>query len=370
MNTKTNNKNVVKKMKTGVFYLLLLSFSPLLLFVSCSDWDDHYENLASQAGNDLTLWQTIQQHPELSDFRDVLSQTKVFKYHKVTDVSYADLLDGTQTFTVLAPVNGSFNKDSVLSLLSTNRGDSMVVRSFIGNHLSYNQVANVEKPTEFFLLNSKRATIGSNEVLGVPLQNSNIRAKGGILHILQSTLPYRYNIYEVLLNDPRYSDIGKEISSYDRDEFSPTQSVEGGMVDGEQIYVDSVFNERNKILENVGLINAEDSTFLMVVPTNEEWQRVWNEAMDHFRFDSTVEDRDSLQRYWANFSLLKDASSAAPFRIVLRIRSSPTTTISSIPNTVYSTSRSKRAVSSMVPKPRNIATVRSTPLNAGRSRRR
>ena len=161
MNTKTNNKNVVKKMKTGVFYLLLLSFSPLLLFVSCSDWDDHYENLASQAGNDLTLWQTIQQHPELSDFRDVLSQTKVFKYHKVTDVSYADLLDGTQTFTVLAPVNGSFNKDSVLSLLSTNRGDSMVVRSFIGNHLSYNQVANVEKPTEFFLLNSKRATIGS-----------------------------------------------------------------------------------------------------------------------------------------------------------------------------------------------------------------
>ena len=277
------------------------------LLASCSDWDDHYENLASQAGNDLTLWQTIQQHPELSDFRDVLSQTKVFKYHKVTDVSYADLLDGTQTFTVLAPVNGSFNKDSVLSLLSTNRGDSMVVRSFIGNHLSYNQVANVEKPTEFFLLNSKRATIGSNEVLGVPLQNSNIRAKGGILHILQSTLPYRYNIYEVLLNDPRYSDIGKEISSYDRDEFSPTQSVEGGMVDGEQIYVDSVFNERNKILENVGLINDEDSTYLMVVPTNEEWQRVWNEAMDHFRFDSTVEDRDSLQRFWANFSLLKDA---------------------------------------------------------------
>ena len=306
MNTKINNKNWVRIVMAGVFSYLLPLTSHLFM-TSCSDWDDHYENLASQAGNDLTLWQTIQQHPELSDFRDVLSQTKVFKYHKVTDVSYADLLDGVQTFTVLAPVNGSFNKDSVLNLLSTSKGDSMVVRSFIGNHLSYNQVANVEKPTDFFLLNKKQATIGNNNVLGVPLQSSNIRAKGGILHILQNTLPYRYNIYEVLLNDPRYTNIGEQISSYDIDEFSPTQSVEGGMVDGEQIYVDSVFNERNYMLESVGLINDEDSTYLMVVPTNEEWQRVWNEAMEHFRFDNTVEDRDSLQRFWANFSLLKDA---------------------------------------------------------------
>ena len=153
----------------------------------------------------------------------------------MTGVSYADLLDGAQTFTVLAPVNGSFNKDSVLNLLSTNRGDSMVVRSFVGNHLSYSQVANINKPTDFFLINSKRATIGNNLAIDVPLQQNNIKAKGGILHILQNTLPYRYNLYEALLNDSRYSKIGEQLSSYDEDEFSPTQSVEGGMVDGEQI---------------------------------------------------------------------------------------------------------------------------------------
>ncbi len=307
MITKINKKNRVKVMMARVFSYLLPLTSYLFLLSACSDWNDHYENLASQAGGDLTLWQTIQQHPELSDFSEVLSKTKVFKYHKVTDVSYAQLLDGAQTFTVLAPVNGSFNKDSVLNLLSTNRGDSMVVRSFIGNHLSYNQVANIEKPTEFFLLNSKRATIGNNQALNVPLKESNIRAKGGILHILQNTLPYRYNIYEILLNDPRYNLIGEQLSSYDEDEFSPTQSVEGGMVDGEQIYVDSVFIERNRMLERVGLLADEDSAYMMVVPTNEEWVRVWNEAMDHFRYDKTVEDRDSLQRFWANFSLLSDA---------------------------------------------------------------
>ena len=274
---------------------------------ACSDWDDHYENLASQAGSDQTLWQTIQQYPELSDFREVLSKTKVFRYHKVSDVSYADLLDGKQSFTVLAPVNGSFNKESLLDLLSTAVGDSIVVRSFIGNHLTYSQVSNFEKPTEFFLLNSKRATIGNNEALSVPLQTSNIKAKGGILHILQSTLPYRNNLYEVLLNDSRYNKIGEQLKSYEKDEFDPTKSIEGGMVDGELIYVDSVFNERNIMLDRVGKLADEDSSFMAVLPTNDEWQRVWDEAMSHFVYDKTVVGGDSLQRLYANQALLNDA---------------------------------------------------------------
>jgi hypothetical protein len=247
------------------------------------------------------------QRPELSDFCEVLSKTMVFKHHRKTDVSYANLLDGAQTFTVLAPVNGTFDKDSLLSLLTTNRGDSMVVRSFVGNHLSYNLTTSVATPSEFFLLNTKRATIGNNQALGVPLKEANIRARGGILHVLQSTLPYRPNLYEVMLNDARYSQIGEQLSSYEFDEFSPTQSVEGGMVDGEQIYVDSVFIERNRLLESVGKIAAEDSSFIFIVPTPDEWQRVWQEAMDYYRFDATVENGDSLQRYWANHALLNDA---------------------------------------------------------------
>lgn len=274
---------------------------------ACSDWDDHYEDPLSLSGSEPTLWQAIQQRPELSDFRDVLSQTKVFKHHKKTGVSYADLLDGAQTFTVLAPVNGSFNKDSLLGLLATNRGDSMVERSFVGNHLSYNLTSSIEKPTEFFLLNTKRATIGSNKALGVDIKEANVRAKGGVMHVLQSTLPYRYNLYEIMLNDPRYSLIGEQLASYDQDEFSPTQSVEGGMVDGEQVYADSVFIERNFLLESVGKLADEDSTYLFVVPKANEWQRVWQEAMDYFVYDATVENGDSLQRYWANHALLNDA---------------------------------------------------------------
>lgn len=288
-------------------YGLCVGCGVAVTLTACSEWDDHYEGPVTEVGSEPTLWQAIQQRPELSNFGEVLSKTMVYKHHKKTSVSYANLLDGAQTFTVLAPVNGTFNKDSLLDLLTTNRGDSMVVRSFVGNHLSYNLAANSAGPTEFFLLNKKRAVIGNNVALDIPLKEYNIKAKGGIMHVLQNTLPYRHNLYEVMLNDPRFVHLGGQLASYEHDEFNPSQSVEGGMVDGEQIYVDSVFNERNLLLERVGELANEDSTYIFVAPVDAEWQRIWQEAMEYYRYDASVEGGDSLQRFWANYALLNDA---------------------------------------------------------------
>ena len=152
-----------------------------------------------------------------------------------------------------------------------------------------------------------RAVIGNNAALDIPLKEDNIKAKGGIMHVLQNTLPYRHNLYEVMLNDPRFVHLGGQLASYEHDEFNPSQSVEGGMVDGEQIYVDSVFNERNLLLERVGELANEDSTYIFVAPVDAEWQRVWQEAMEYYRYDASVEGGDSLQRFWANYALLNDA---------------------------------------------------------------
>ena len=91
---------------------------------ACADWDDHYDATAGP-GSELTLWQTMKQQSQLSDFCQVLEQTKVFRQHKKTATSYAQLLDGGQSFTVLAPVNGTFNKDSLLRLVQTAVGDSI-----------------------------------------------------------------------------------------------------------------------------------------------------------------------------------------------------------------------------------------------------
>ena len=298
---------MITKSIKNIFATGLLYCGVAAALTACTDWNDHYEESLSKSNGSLSLWQTMQQYPELSDFCDVLKKTEVYKHHHKTGVSYADLLDGTQTFTVLAPVNGTFNKDSLFSLLETNRGDSMVERSFVGNHLSYNLGSSTSASTELFLLNAKRLTIAENKAFDVPIRDANIKAKGGILHILQNTLPYRYNLYEAMLNNPRYSAIGEQLASYEQDEFLPNQSVAGEVVDGEQIYVDSVFTERNLLLERVGELAAEDSSYIFVVPEAEEWQRVWEEAMDYFRFDAKVDGGDSLQRLYANDALLSDA---------------------------------------------------------------
>jgi uncharacterized surface protein with fasciclin (FAS1) repeats len=96
---------------------------------SCSDWTDHYENGAGISDN-ASLWETLKADSRLSDFCDVLEQTKIFRHHRRTSVSYADLLNGGQAFTVFAPVNGTFNKDSLLQLVQTDQGDS-TLRSFL-----------------------------------------------------------------------------------------------------------------------------------------------------------------------------------------------------------------------------------------------
>ena len=137
------NRNIKKYIKSPLMALLSIIL-PLggggLLLTSCTDWDDHYENEAANS-SDLTLWDAIKQRDDLSDFAQVLENTMVFRQHKKTSVSYADVLKGGRSFTLFAPVNGTFNKDSLLSLVTTAKGDSAVERFFIMNHLAQNLVS-------------------------------------------------------------------------------------------------------------------------------------------------------------------------------------------------------------------------------------
>ena len=123
--------------KSGLRFMLLalpLGIAGAGSVASCSDWDDHYDGADSESSN-ISLWQQISSNPELSDFAEVLEQTKVFRQHKKSSMSYAEILNGGQSFTVMASVNGTFNKDSLLALVQTANGDSAVEKNFVKNHL-------------------------------------------------------------------------------------------------------------------------------------------------------------------------------------------------------------------------------------------
>lgn len=273
---------------------------------SCSDWDDHYENEAANSA-ELTLWDAIQQRSDLSDFAQVLEKTMVFRQHKKTPVSYADLLKGGRSFTLFAPVNGTFNKDSILSLVTTANGDSAVERFFIMNHLSQNLVSADGTEKNFRLLNYKNASFVDNKVNNVGFRESNIHSKNGIMHVMDRQLPYMMTIYEALVALPQFKSHGEFLASYNEDEFNESASVSSGIVDGKKIYIDSVMIERNKLMDRVGRLNAEDSLYYVVIPTEAGWNKAWNTAFECFKYPKTNKDADSLQHFYAYCALMDDA---------------------------------------------------------------
>lgn len=285
----------------ATFFIIPASF-----LVSCTEWDDHYEG--DHLGTvDQTLWQQLKSNTQLSDFCQVLEQTKIFRMHKKTPVSYADLLNSGQSFTVVAPVNGTFNKDSLLQLVQTAQGDSVVERFFVLNHLSRSLSSIKQDSKKMPLLNKKHVTMENGSIEGVNLTSYNLRAKNGILHVAARPLPYQRSLYESLSDKEELSSIGKILRQYEEDYFDANSSVSSGIIEGVPIYVDSVVIERNRMLQQIGLINAEDSTYWMIAPTTAGWNEAWNEASKYFVYDTKVLKRDSLQQHWTTRALLDDA---------------------------------------------------------------
>lgn len=289
------------------------------LLTSCTDWDDHYNHSEETGGgSSQTLWQQLQADGQLSDFCQVLEQTKVFRMHKKTAVSYAQLLNSGQSFTVIAPVNGSFNKDSLLQLVQTNQGDSLVEKFFVLNHLSRTISSMTADAKRLLLLNSKQVDFGGGTVEGVAVSQANCIAKNGVMHVVNRPLPYLNNIYESLCDLPEFSPIGQLLRQYDIDFFDEEASVSSGIVEGVPVYVDSVLVEYNNFLgyfsestkqyyERAGLLAAEDSTYWMVAPTAVGWQKAWQTAEKYFVYDEEVKKRDSLQQFYTAYALLGDA---------------------------------------------------------------
>ena len=283
----------------------LFSFSVVL--ASCSDWDDHYEGKADAEVGGEALWSQLKANSQLSDFCEVLEQTKVFRMHKKTPVSYADMLQGGQSFTVVAPVNGTFNKDSLLQLVQTAQGDSMVEKSFIKNHLSRSLSSLRSENGKMVLLNDKNVALVNGKIGGVQIVQPNQHAQNGILHVAEGPIPYLPNIYEALCDYPQLSTVGSLLRQYEEDYFDANSSVSSGIVDGAPVYVDSVVVGINRMLDKIGYINAEDSAYWMVAPSTEGWTKAWNMASKYFVYDEKMEKRDSLQQYWTVRALLDDA---------------------------------------------------------------
>lgn len=229
---------------------------------ACSDWDDHYDANGSATGSATsTLWENISANENLSDF---VSLAKKAGYDKV--------LSNSQTYTVWAPLNGSFDYETL-----NNMNLATMKKQFMQNHVAhFNYPATGSIDQRVYMINEKMKkfvgngtyTMGGTELTKVNIPNSN-----GTLHTINGKLDFGFNIYESINADEYPLDsVSAYFAKYDMKKLDADNSVKGPVVDGQITYLDSVIVEYNALANRMSaLINSEDSNYTLILPTNEAW---------------------------------------------------------------------------------------------------
>jgi len=275
-------KNKVKAARPWLFSIVIsLPLGGLgWALTSCSDWDDHYEADSSLlSSQQQTLWQNINSNGQLSQFASLLKKA-----------GYDEVLSATQTYTVWAPTDGSFDYDVVNAFNSTR-----LQKEFIENHIARNNYpASGSVSERIFTLNEKLMHFdgnGSYTMQDVAVGQPNLASSNGTIHVVSGKIPFRANIYESLnSNDFALDSISAFFHSYDVKKLNELKSVQGPMLNGEITYLDSVFDEHNDLFTRYfAYINREDSNYTMIMPTDEAWQKAKQTMEPYFQYIPSFE---------------------------------------------------------------------------------
>ena len=233
------------------------------LATSCSDWDDHYDAETAVTGSaTATIWENVSSNPQLSQFADLLKKA-----------GYDAVLNSSQTYTVWAPLNGTFNYEQFL-----NEDADKLLKEFVQNHIARNNYpASGVVDETVHMLNEKVLGFegsGSYTMGGIAVEQPNVASKNGVIHTLGGMLVFRSNIFESLqAGEFAIDSICNFIHAYDVLKLNESKSIQGPVVDGQITYLDSVFDDYNPLCQTYAWVNREDSNYTMVVPTNEAWNK-------------------------------------------------------------------------------------------------
>lgn len=291
-----------KSMKTMKY--ILMAFLPLMA-LSCQDeWDEHYGQANPMASQE-SLWQALKGRAELSNF-----------VRLVENVGYEYYFDGDRMFTLFVPTNDCLTEADVDSLTEvynaqkSNRiknNDNTVIKQVLQNHMAmYNYAAIASGDSvQMMMLNGKYSYLADGGVNGVKYLSSNMLYRNGVLFTVGSRLPYFANVSEYFTMDDELDSIASFFSRYNVYEFDASRSVPGEIVDGKTVYLDSVMNLKNVMFDELGYINREDSAYWMVVPTDRQWRKLYEEYKTYFNYDNRTAKRDSVENVMTHKAIVQ-----------------------------------------------------------------
>ena len=274
---------------TVIGYCLLV-----IVFASCTDtWDDHYDGTLTNTsgGNSGTLWEAIKSDASLSNFASVIEGT-----------GYDRSLGSSQVFTVFAPSNDHFSASDAAALIEQYKqekksvvdDDNTVIKEFVQNHIAlYNYSVSAASNDSIVLMNGKYAVLSDKGIDASSFKKKNTLYGNGVLFTVNEPIRYSANIFEQLRKDADLDSVRSFFYNpmFYRKHFDASQSVEGGLNDlGQTVYLDSVWVQEYGLRNELGYIHSEDSTYWMVLPTNEEWKRMVEEYTPYFNYSPKAVD--------------------------------------------------------------------------------
>ena len=265
----------------------------VLMVYSCKDdFYQHYNR--SGALSDKTLNQLIQENAHLSKFAQL-----------VKVAGYDSLLTSTQTYTVWAPVDDAFAQVDPATITKT------MAKQMVSNHIARFNNPTSMSPEQQIRMNSYKLyayTQDGAEFGGSELISKDAMAKNGILHTIKTQIPYRNNVYESITSATSAGQLAAFIKKFDEIRFDETLSIPIDIDENGRTVYDSVKTSYNRLFDgNLGSINNEDSTYTMIIPSDNAWNTAYARYAPYFKTYSDVASKaDSIQNTQTSLAIVND----------------------------------------------------------------
>ena len=318
----------------------------LMAVPSCTDtWNEHYQTEDEYTANE-TLWELLESRDDLSRFCSIAEKAKF--YRDETHAAYTlngsdtvfytfkDVLNANTPVTVWAPTNDAMSEEEWKRYEDMAKTEGYnLQQQFLGNHMALYRKTMTKTGTETFrLINSKFATLDyANKMFQhSEVTESDIPARNGLLHVLKSRNEFLYNLYEYIKFSGEVTTFRDYMVERDTTYFLESASIEGlPDENGNPTYVDSVYFQDNMMfnwrsynptgedandawMNSLKMFNtranAEDSAYVMVVPTDAAWAKAAESMKKYYNYGEGVYPRMSKVKVTATKSTTRDIKGA------------------------------------------------------------
>ena len=290
-----NNKFKVEtsRLKLSIINCQLSIILLAILTVSCSDYND-YNSVPTDANplGNATIWENIKANGQLQNFAKLVEQT-----------GFAENLNTSRYYTVWAPLDGTYDSATLLEI-----GNERLLKEFVKNHIAdFNHPVSGMVDERLFTLNEKMHVFTNTAFDEAEISETNIGCSNGVIHTLNGLVPFYYNMYEYLDYVEGCDKVVKYLKSFEQTTLDEHASVKGPIVDGVQTWLDSVMVTTNTFITHQlnANVTSEDSTYTMLIPTDEAWEASYNSIKSCYNYLKTFD--------WQNFDLIskEDSRSAS-----------------------------------------------------------